>query len=206
MAKEGILFVSLPLVVGIVLLILGIPFLSPVLGGVAIILAGYFAFFFRDPARRIAAEEGEILSPVDGTVLDIIEEDEVRRLVIFLSIFNVHVTRMPLKGTVKKMEYFEGQFLPAYREKASELNERITLDIESAAFGYSLRLIAGVAARRIRMWIEEGSPLGTGEKIGIIMFGSRAELFIPKSVALQVSKGQKVKGGLTSIGKQSNPR
>ena len=102
------------------------------------------------------------------------------------------------------MDYFKGEFLPAYREKASELNERMTLDINSTHFSYRLKLIAGIAARRIRMWVKKGENLNTGDKIGIMMFGSRAELFIPKSVQLMIKKGEKVFGGITLIGKLQN--
>lgn len=105
---------------------------------------------------------------------------------------------------MEKMEYFKGEFLPAYRDKASELNEQINLTVNSESFKYTLKLIAGIAARRIRMWVHQGDKINTGSKIGIIMFGSRAELSIPKSVSLQVKKGDKVYGGLTLIGKIKN--
>jgi phosphatidylserine decarboxylase len=201
MAKEGLLFVLIPFFLGVILLLLKIPVVSYTGAIILYILAAYFAFFFRDPPRRVSATAGEIVSPVDGTVLDIVDDGDSHRVVVFLSIFNVHVTRLPLGGTLDKVEYFKGEFLPAYREKASELNERITLSIDAAEMRYTLKLIAGVAARRIRMWVNQGAELKTGEKIGIIMFGSRAELSLPKTVKLLIQKGQKVKGGLTSFAK-----
>ena len=206
MAKEGLLFVFIPFLLGVLLLLMKIPVVSYVGAIILYILAAYFAFFFRDPPRTITAEPGEIVSPVDGTILDILDDGDANRVVIFLSIFNVHVTRLPQSGTLEKIDYFEGEFLPAYRDKASELNERITLTVNSPFFTYTLKLIAGVAARRIRMWVNSGAKLHTGEKIGIIMFGSRAELSLPKTVKLTIKKGQKVIGGLTSFGKQDNHR
>jgi phosphatidylserine decarboxylase len=204
MAKEGIPFVVIPFLLGLIFLLLKIPVLSCIFAIILFVFTLYFAFFFRDPPRKICAQDHEWISPVDGKVLDIISETDSNRLIIFLSIFNVHVTRLPYKGRMERMEYFKGEFLPAYREKASELNERISLTIDSSSFTYTLKLIAGIAARRIRMWVHQGDQLDTGDKIGIIMFGSRAELSIPKSVSLQVSKGEKVYGGLTLIGKKKS--
>lgn len=201
MAKEGIWFVMIPVVMGVVILLLQVPVVSPVLSVIFFILSGYFGFFFRNPDRVIDAGPGDIVSPADGTVLDVISEGRSHRLVIFLSIFNVHITRMPFTGRVENMNYFHGSFLPAYREKSSELNERITLEVTSSSFQYRLRLIAGIAARRIKMWIKEGDTMSTGNRIGIIMFGSRAELILPEQVDILVKKGDKVYGGTTLIGK-----
>ena len=202
MAKEGILFVLIPLLIVALLFVLfgwRLPAIIP--AAILLILAGYFAFFFRDPVRRIVAQENEIVSPVDGTVLDVLDEGQTRRIIFFLSIFNVHVTRLPFAGRLEKTDYFKGTFLPAYREKASELNERITLTVHSDKLRYTLRLIAGVAARRIRLWVKQGDDLQTGQKIGIILFGSRAELIFPKSVEILIKKNDTITGGLTLIGK-----
>jgi phosphatidylserine decarboxylase len=204
MAKEGIPFVVIPFLLGLIFLLLKIPVLSYIFAVILYIFTAYFAFFFRDPPRKIVARDHEWVSPVDGTILDIVSETDSNRLVVFLSIFNVHVTRLPYNGQMEKIEYFKGKFLPAYRDKASELNEQIKLTVNSKSFKYTLKLIAGIAARRIRMWVHQGDKINTGSKIGIIMFGSRAELFIPKSVSLQVKKGDKVYGGLTLIGKIKN--
>jgi len=204
MAKDGIPFVVIPFLLGVIFLLLNIPVISYVFAIILYIFTLYFAFFFRDPPRKIVALEHEWVSPVDGTILDVVSDTDSNRLIVFLSIFNVHVTRLPYGGKLEKMEYFKGEFLPAYREKASELNERIVLTIDSSSFKYSLKLIAGIAARRIRMWVHQGEQLDTGSKIGIIMFGSRAELSLPKSVSLLVKKGDKVYGGLTLIGKKKS--
>jgi phosphatidylserine decarboxylase len=204
MAKEGIIFVAVSFLIGLIFLLIKIPILSYVMAIVFYILTAYFAFFFRDPPRKIIAAPNEIVSPVDGKVLDISEKNGQTRIVIFLSIFDVHITRLPYAGTLLNMDYFKGEFFPAYREKASELNERIILDIDSTPFKYRLKLIAGIAARRIRMWVKKGQNLKTGDKIGIMMFGSRAELFIPKSVQLMIKKDEKVRGGKTLIGKLQN--
>jgi phosphatidylserine decarboxylase len=204
MAKEGIVFVAVSFLIALIVLLIKIPILSYVLAILFYILTAYFAFFFRDPPRKITAAPHEIVSPADGRVLDISEKKGQVRIVIFLSIFDVHITRLPYAGSLIDMDYVKGEFLPAYREKASELNERITLDIDSSPFKYRLKLIAGIAARRIRMWVKKGQNLKTGDKIGIMMFGSRAELFIPGSVQLMIKKGEKVYGGKTLIGKIQN--
>ena len=205
MAKEGIPFVAIPLAAGVILLLLHIRIFSPLFAAVLFLAALGFAFFFRDPRRAIHAGASDIVSPVDGTVMAVSDEGEVRRITVFLSIFNVHVIRLPYAGTLKKIEYFKGQFLPAYRDKASELNERVTLSLASGPLAYSLRLIAGIAARRIRLWVKEGAPLQTGQKIGIILFGSRAELLLPKSVRVLVSPGDTLTGGITFVGNISHP-
>jgi phosphatidylserine decarboxylase len=205
MAKEGLLFVIIPIVLGLALLLLKIPYVSFPIAIFLYMLAGYFAFFFRDPQRVITAKSNEIVSPVDGTVLDIIEEKDEYRIVVFLSVFDVHVARLPYQGRIEKILYNKGKFLPAFREKASELNEQIVLDVAADSFQYKLRLIAGIAARRIRMWVKEGVTLGSGEKIGIILFGSRAEIHLPKTVQLTVKVKQKITGGLTLIAKILNP-
>ena len=136
------------------------------------ILVICFAFFFRDPHRIITARQNEIMSPVDGAVLEVVDEGDSNRIVIFLSILNVHVTRFPFSGTLENMEYLEGKFFPAYKKEASDLNERVTLTVHSQQIKYVLKLIAGVAARRIKMWVKQGDTLNTGDKIGIIMTGN----------------------------------
>lgn len=201
MAKEGILFVVLPFIVGVVLLLLKIPYVS-FIGAICLyVLVAYMAFFFRDPNRTITAGDHELVSPVDGRVLEVVQQEEETKISIFLSLFDVHVNRLPFKGLIKKMEYHPGKFLPAYRDKASELNERITLVVEGPQLSYTLRLITGIAARRIRMWVKEGDRLHTGDKIGIMMFGSRAEIYLPHEIGVDIKAGDKVYGGLTLIGK-----
>lgn len=195
----------IPLILGLFFWFLHISVFFIGLAIILFIFSVYFAFFFRNPNREICAGPDDIVSPVDGTVLDVVNEGETRRLVVFLSIFNVHITRMPHEGHMDKMEYFHGVFLPAYREKASELNERIILTVKSKNFQYQLKLIAGIAARRIKMWVNQGEKIPTGKRIGIIMFGSRAELIVPKNVELFVKKSDRVYGGKTLIGKIKNP-
>lgn len=199
MAKEGIKFVVTALAGAILLLLLRMPIFSPVFAALLFILAGYFAFFFRDPVRQVTAALDEIVSPVDGRILDIDRADGRQRLIVFLSIFDVHIVRLPLAGVLTRLDYFKGQFLPAYREKASELNERVTLEVNHPRSPYTLRLIAGIAARRIKMWVNEGAELQTGQKIGIMMFGSRAEIILPPGIQFQVKKNEKLTGGVTLI-------
>ncbi len=201
MAKEGIIFVVIPFFLGVILLLLKIPYVS-YLGAIFMyILVAYCAFFFRDPSRTITVQDHEIVSPVDGRVLEVTQKGGLTKISIFLSLFDVHVNRLPHKGLIKKLDYSKGKFFPAFREKASELNERMTIQVEADNFSYELRLITGIAARRIRMWIKEGELLKSGDKIGIMMFGSRAEIFLPREIQVEIKQGDKVYGGLTLIGK-----
>jgi phosphatidylserine decarboxylase len=206
MAKEGILFVVIPFLVGVILLLLKIPYVSFIGAICFYVLVAYMAFFFRDPSRTITAGDLEVVSPVDGRVLEVIGAGDETKISIFLSLFDVHVNRLPYKGLIKKLDYHKGKFLPAYRDKASEVNERINIEVEGQRLSYKLRLITGIAARRIRMWIKEGEQLDTGDKIGIMLFGSRAEVFLPPEVEVEIKAGDKVYGGLTLLGKIAGKR
>lgn len=162
------------------------------------------ASFFRDPSRRVPIDPSSILSPADGKVVEIARDAAgystgARRVSIFLSVFNVHVNRAPVAGRVTDIVYTPGSFLPAFREKASELNESNLISMETSRGPLQVRQIAGLIARRIRCWKQPGDAVSQGEKIGFITFGSRVDLFVPASAELKVSVGDRVRGGTSVV-------
>ena len=167
----------------------------------------FILYFFRNPRRVIPVGDNLILSPADGVILDLGEsyeekyiKDKVIRVSIFLSILNVHINRSPLKGEVKYRHYRPGKFIPAFKNHASDLNEKNFIGMESRDCKLMVCQITGFIARRIKCWVNEGKWLESGEIIGIIKFGSGAELFLPAGTEVQVKKGDKVKAGETIIG------
>lgn len=170
-----------------------------------LILFGFLLYFFRDPERVLPEGEGLIVSPADGKVVAIENlrsnfcGDSVR-VSIFMSLFNVHVNRVPYSGTVKDVEYRPGEFRPAYRRGVEKTNESNTIYIESEKLKLIVKQIAGVIARRIVSYVGKGDRVIRGQRLGLIMFGSRVDLTLPSKVKLKVRVGQKVKAGETIIG------
>jgi len=163
----------------------------------------FVIYFFRDPKREIPInEKGVIVSPADGKVLKIEKKDKMWRIVIFLSLFDVHRIRMPFKGKIKKIEEVGSSFFPAYQEKAFS-NKGKKIYVETDKEDYFFYLLTGIIARRVKVEIKEGDFVNTGEKIGFIYFGSRVELFLPENVQIYLKVGQKVRGGETIVGKWS---
>ena len=199
------------LVSAIILTIIVIPFFV-FIGIFFAILSIYIFYFFRDPNRIIPLDDF-IVSPADGTItyigetnnpLDIENNNEVyTKVSIFLSIFDVHVNRMPIEGTIKEIKYIPGKFINATLDKSSEQNEKNIIKISNGTYNYFVVQIAGLIARRIVCNVNKNQDLKKGERIGIIKFGSRVDLYLPKSNKVLVSKGQKVIGGETII---SNPK
>ena len=199
------------LVSAIILTIIVTPFFV-FIGIFFAILSIYIFYFFRDPNRIIPLDDF-IVSPADGTItyigetnnpLDIENNNEVyTKVSIFLSIFDVHVNRMPIEGTIKEIKYIPGKFINATLDKSSEQNEKNIIKISNGTYNYFVVQIAGLIARRIVCNVKKNQDLKKGERIGIIKFGSRVDLYLPKSNKVLVSKGQKVIGGETII---SNPK
>ncbi|HPX38946.1 MAG TPA: phosphatidylserine decarboxylase family protein [Candidatus Hydrogenedentes bacterium] len=170
-----------------------------------LLIGGFALFFFRDPPRVPSADSNEIVAPADGriVVVDDLEtcpyyDGPCKRIAIFLSLFNVHVNRSPVSGTVYRIEYKPGAFKPAMKTEASELNESNTLYMDSDQGRVTVRQISGLVARRIVCAAEEGQNLELGQKFGMIKFGSRTELYLPPDSEICVTLGEKVKAG-TSI-------
>lgn len=164
-----------------------------------------FLGFFRDPERTAPHLPGAVLAPADGKVMGIAEVEDAWvgpavRLSVFLSPLDVHVNRAPVAGIVRGVEYAAGRFLAAYREEASEVNERCTLLLEGDSMRVSVRQIAGVLARRIVCRARPGDKLGAGERYGLIRFGSRTDLVVPRGTEVRVRVGDKVRGGESVMG------
>jgi phosphatidylserine decarboxylase len=201
-AREGYPFIFTPAFLTIVAVVLGWTWAAAVLGLITFCVTA----FFRDPDRVPPAGEEFILSPADGRLMEIRETkgngagEPGTRLSIFMSPLDVHVNRSPVSGAVEDIEYQKGKFLAAYRESASENNERNALTI-AASGGRRVRVvqIAGVLARRIVCRVKQGDTLEAGQRFGIIMFGSRVDVFIPAGTRLEVAQGQHVTGGETIL-------
>lgn len=168
-------------------------------------------FFFRNPNRPCPQPAGiapnmVIVAPADGKIVEIIKpggdaEGYGQRVSIFLSLFDAHVNWAPIAGDVKEVLYSPGEFTLAYQPKSSLLNERNDITIESAnGTRVKMRQIAGTVARRIACWVQPGATVLRCEKVGMIRFGSRVDLFLPANVTLQVELGQQVYGGHSVIG------
>ena len=198
----------------IILTIIVTPFFI-FLGIFLAIVSIYIFYFFRDPNRTIPLDDF-IVSPADGiityigdtkTPIDIENKYEVyTKISIFLSIFDVHVNRMPIDGTIKEIQYIPGKFINATLDKSSEKNEKNIIKISNGTYDYFVVQIAGLIARRIVCNVNNNQDLKKGERIGIIKFGSRVDLYLPKSNKVLVSKGQKVVGGETIISNPENIR
>jgi phosphatidylserine decarboxylase len=178
-----------------------------VIGFIAFLLLAFTVYFFRDPRRVIPPGPECIVSPADGRVIATGEVKNVegydgpaRTVAIFLSVWDVHVNRIPVDGKVARLEYRKGDFKRAYLSDASEHNEQTRILIDSPRGKVLVRQIAGILARRIVCRLREGDAVARGERFGMIKFGSRMELALPLSVQLRVSVGDKVKGGETIIG------
>ena len=171
-------------------------------------LLAFVTFFFRNPNRAVPEDLNLIVSPADGKVMNVCEvyDDQFlngkgTKIIIFLSIFDVHVNRSPIAGDVKFQQYTCGRFRPAYKESAGCENERHSIGLENSRMKVLVTQVAGILARRIVSWVTLGNDLKLGERYGMIKFGSCTELIVPQGVEIFVKKGDKVKGGSTAIGR-----
>ncbi len=179
-----------------------------VISAILTLLGALAIYFFRDPERVAPSGNGVIVAPADGRIVEIKEEEEpvylrqrAVRVSIFLSVFDVHINRFPMKGKVRYKEYRPGRFLSAWKEKASSDNEHTFVGIEcDNGVKLVVKQIAGLIARRIVCYAEAGRSFQTGQRFGLIRFGSRTDLFVPAGTALRVRVGDKVQGGATIIG------
>jgi len=175
------------------------------------VLILYTLFFFRDPDRNVPADRNAVLAAADGTVTDIseVEESEVlktrmRRVGIFLSIFDVHTNRAPIEGRITYRQHHEGLCLDARSQDCSEKNEAMTWGIENPRVTVVVRQLTGAIARRIVAWAEVGDQLAKGERFGMIRFGSRTEVYLPLTASVLVKAGEHVAGGSTIIARLSD--
>ena len=161
--------------------------------------------FFRDPKRIIPMGDNLIIAPADGKIVKVVEINDpdigdAKLVSIFLNVFNVHVNRVPIDGTVISSIYRSGKFLAAFDHKASDENEQVITIISHKTGNYKVKQIAGLIARRIICYAKEGLKLHKGGRLGFIRFGSRTDLIMPSNIKLNVKLGEKVKGGETIIG------
>jgi phosphatidylserine decarboxylase len=199
--------------------ILGVLALLAVIFGLFLAWAFWFFFllflctaaFFRDPERVVPPDRNLIVAPADGTVMDILELDEnevlktkMRRVGIFLSIFDVHTNRAPIDGRVVYCQHRRGLFLDARRPDCSEKNQSVTWAFENPRVTIVVRQITGAIARRIVAWAKVGDELKKGERFGMIRFGSRTELYLPLAATVLVAVGDHVAGGATPIARLPN--
>ena len=168
-----------------------------------LILLIFTFYFFRDPERVIPLGDDILVSPADGLITNISEHKDGKKsytkVSIFLSVFNVHIQRLPLSGQITKIDYIEGKFINATLDKASEENERLRLTLKSGSNVIYITQIAGLIARRIICYLKTNERVNQGERYGIIKFGSRVDIEFPNSYNLMVSIGQQCIGGETII-------
>lgn len=208
-AREGYVFIAIAAAIAAVVFALALARRSWALWLLAvlfIIIALWVAWFFRDPERTGERGSEVVVSPADGKLILITEVDEPHfvkgralRLSIFMNVFNVHVNRYPVDGVVRYVHYNKGKFLNAAAEKSSLENEQSSVGIESGSHRILMRQIAGLIARRIVTYSKAGDAAEQGERMGIIRFGSRVDVFIPTDSKVRAVLGQATTAGVTVL-------
>jgi phosphatidylserine decarboxylase len=203
-AYEGWVFIAAPALLSAVCFLLH----WITAGAVMVVVSLFCLFFFRNPERTIPQEAGLAVSPADGRIMDItrVEEPlfiqgEAIRIRIFLSLFNVHINRMPVEGMVEIIQHVSGMYLPAYNIEAGSKNQRNYIGISSDEGRLVVVQITGLIARRLVCWAAVGQFLSRGERLGLIRFGSCTEVYLPGHADVQVAAGDKVRGGKSVIAK-----
>ena len=195
MVRDGYRFLAPPLALSLVAVAIGWVALAIAL----VTVAAAVAYFFRDPERKAPEDPAAVVSPADGRVTAVIEESfegrPGRRISIFLAIWNVHVNRAPLSGRLERMEYRPGKFYAAMRSRASAENEQNVFYLDTGRGTIVFKQVAGWIARRVVSWKSPGDSLVLGERIGLIRFGSRMDLWLPEDAEILVRPGQTVAGG-----------
>ena len=198
--KEGYIFAAAPILLGALAFAFGRELLLwQVAGAVFLFLGAFILYFFRDPNREIPADPSAVVSPADGRVLVVADEmldgRAGRRISIFLAIWNVHVNRSPLAGRISRIDYRPGRFHMAMKSEASVENEQNVIYLQTARGEIVCKQIAGMIARRVVLWKKSGEEVGRGERIGIVRFGSRMDVWLPRDAEVVVKPGDHVAGG-----------
>ena len=208
--KEGYPFIFLSLAAGLALIIVSVftglrpaAFAFTAVGIVLIVFAFFCAFFFRDPKIEITKGEGIVLSPCNGTVMEVTEEGDEKIIRVFLSIFSVHLQRSPVSGTVVDVQHKNGKFLAAWDARAHIENEQNIFTLQNEDGVFTVRQIAGLIARRCVSWVKPGDTLKAGDKIGMIKFSSQVDLHMPKKAVTEVKPGDKTRAGITILARNS---
>jgi phosphatidylserine decarboxylase len=207
-SKEGVPFIGIAVLIALVFALLK----WFVMAAVFFVIAGFVLFFFRDPERIIPSGSGLVVSPADGRVIDVAEDNrdsldgkDVKRISIFMSIFNVHVNRIPITGQVRQISYQPGSFWPADRKRALLENERNALLILGEdEMELTVVQVAGIIARRISCWVKVGDNVKIGERFGLIRFGSRLDVYVPKNVSVLVKRGDRARAGQTVLARNGS--
>ena len=169
----------------------------------AVLLAAFFLWFFRDPERAVPTGAGLIVSPGDGLVTETVRletpDGSRQRISIFLSVFDVHVNRSPIAGTITEVRYQKGKYLNAMNPASADQNEQNIVTVRGDGCEVVFKQIAGLLARRIVFVPAVGSAIGRGERVGLIKFGSRVDVLIPSEAELRVKPGERVKGGASVL-------
>ena len=189
-AKESTPFVAVLLLAAVIL-----GAWRPWLAAVPLALLAFVLWFFRDPEREIATGPGVVVSPADSRIIKV----DGREISIFLNVFNVHVARSPVAARIRSATHTPGRFMAAFKDEASEHNERTTLELDGRGGRMRVVLVAGLVARRIVCWVAQGQELEAGERLGIIRFGSRVDLVLPEGSVPSVRVGERVWGGESTI-------
>ncbi len=195
MAREGIPFVLVPLLLGALFGVFGWWPVTVAFGALAL----FMLYFFRDPERTIPEGDDIVVSAADGKVTRVETRADGHVVSVFLSPLDVHINRSPITGLISRIEYTSGKRLPATSSNASAVNERNTLTIVGPNFTVQCTQIAGILARRIVCWPKEGDNILIGQRFGLIKFSSRTDLLIPLNAKVKVAVGDRVIGGETII-------
>jgi len=203
-AREGLPFIGIGVAFCLLFAVLDLDLAAAILGALTL----FTIYFFRDPERRNASSEKTVLAPADGRILGVHSLEDGKSLLgepgtkvsIFMSIFNVHVNRIPANGRISGISYFPGRFFSANLDKASAQNENNRVTLETSGRQIVFVQIAGLIARRIACWIKEGDEVKAGQRFGLIRFGSRLDVYLPRDIRVVVQKGQKVKAGESILG------
>jgi phosphatidylserine decarboxylase len=196
MVRDGILYGAALLVVAVIVWF-STQFVW--LTAIPVLLALFFLWFFRDPSRAVPTDPGLIVSPGDGKVeeaewIETTEGNRVR-ITIFLSVFDVHVNRVPVGGTVTSVEHRDGLYLNAMKPESAVMNEQTMVTIDAGGYTVAFKQIAGLLARRIVCNLQPGQRVERGQRMGLIKFGSRVDVLMPADADLRVQAGDRVKGG-----------
>ena len=212
-AKEGYTIVAIAVVLALVLVVIGVK--MPLVGRVltfagAALMLGFILYFFRDPQRSAPAGSGSLLlAPADGKVIVVAEVEEplylkgpALQISIFLSPLDVHVNRIPADGVIEFDQYVSGDYLVAWHPKASEKNERSQLGLRHpSGLKVLFKQIAGLAARRVVYHVTVGDTVKAGQRFGVVKFGSRMDVLVPRTVEVEVKVGDRVRAGETILGR-----
>jgi phosphatidylserine decarboxylase len=198
-----------PFVGGFALVSLLLFWLWPPLGWLGTLATAWCAYFFRDPQRTSPTRDGLIIAPADGRICQValatpplelgLGDRQLPRVSIFMSVFDCHINRTPVSGRIERMSYWAGKFISADLDKSSEENERLATLIASAGFRIVVVQIAGLVARRIVPFVHEGQDVLAGQRIGMIRFGSRVDVYLPENTRPLVAEGQRAIAGETVL-------